>query len=264
MLAPSKTPTGSSPASLQLLLPHSSVDNAEGLLRMLEGTAGADVIHKGSPNTDVTPLRADMLTNQGESRFEVLRDGLSFDLTYLGKPSLGMLRQFDAELRSRAGLTTEDCGMVAIAPGAHLSGAERHHPVLRAQFAIADDFCARITGALVLWPPSRVTVEAMAFLEPVESWGDPPCAPSRLMFPLSETLDAAMQSEGLAYFTGQEIRLEGDLAREDRAAKIGGWLSHLLAREGRLDNGARIAAPDGRYLALEPSTNGRFVRVRLV
>ena len=79
---------------------------------------------------------------------------------------------------------------------------------------------------------------------------------------LVPTPDGGMHSQGLALFTGQELRLEPDLA-SDRAtgAKIGLRLMHWLVEHGRLEAPERIPGPDGEPLRMEPSSNGRFVRV---
>jgi hypothetical protein len=71
-----------------------------------------------------------------------------------------------------------------------------------------------------------------------------------------------MQSEGLALFTGQELRIEPELAEDKAAAaKIAVRLIDLLVAEGTLAAPRRIAGADGSPLRLEPSANGRFVRV---
>jgi hypothetical protein len=71
-----------------------------------------------------------------------------------------------------------------------------------------------------------------------------------------------MQSQGLALFTGQELRLEPELAT-DRAegAKIALRLMHSLVEHGPLDAEERLTGPDGQPLRLEPSENQRFIRV---
>ena len=74
--------------------------------------------------------------------------------------------------------------------------------------------------------------------------------------------DGGMQSQGLALFTGQELRLEPELAADRTAgAKVALRLMHWLVEHGRLEAKETLPGPDGRPLHLEPSANGRFVRV---
>jgi hypothetical protein len=71
-----------------------------------------------------------------------------------------------------------------------------------------------------------------------------------------------MHSEGLALFTGQELRLEPELVRDPAAAaKLAVRLIDHLVERGRIAKQEVTAGPDEGSLRLEPSANGQFVRV---
>ena len=75
-------------------------------------------------------------------------------------------------------------------------------------------------------------------------------------------MGSALQSMGLAYFTGQELRLEADLAMDaDSSTRLGLRIAEMLAHRGPLEQVELFAGPDGGTVRLEPSGNGRFVRV---
>ena len=114
----------------------------------------------------------------------------------------------------------------------------------------------------VAWHPARSWSTTAHYRDSVLRWFDGGVFPGLGLAALSETRDGAMQSEGLALFTGQELRLEPELA-ENRvaAAKIGLRLMHWLVEHGPLDAAEALAGPDGQPLRLEPSSNGRYVRV---
>jgi hypothetical protein len=71
-----------------------------------------------------------------------------------------------------------------------------------------------------------------------------------------------MQSEGLAFFTGQELRIEPELAAAGpRAAQIALRLIHALVERGPVEGPENVLGPSGEPLRLQPSPNRRFVRV---
>ena len=73
--------------------------------------------------------------------------------------------------------------------------------------------------------------------------------------------DGGLQSQGIALFTGQELRLEPELVVDRAAAaKVALRLMHWMVETGTLREEARLTGPDGLPLRLEPSENGRFVR----
>jgi hypothetical protein len=79
---------------------------------------------------------------------------------------------------------------------------------------------------------------------------------------LAEVGDGGLHSEGLAFFTGQELRIEPELAGDKAAAaRLAVRLINELVERGRIDQPERIAGPQGEPLKLAPSENGRFVRV---
>ena len=77
-----------------------------------------------------------------------------------------------------------------------------------------------------------------------------------------ETVDSALQSVGLEYWIGQELRLEPPLSADEIAAtRLGVRLVNHMVLAGTLESEDRITAPDGRPLVLRPSGNGKFIRV---
>jgi hypothetical protein len=75
-------------------------------------------------------------------------------------------------------------------------------------------------------------------------------------------LGGGIESRGLSYFTGQELRIEpGAAADEGQATLLALRLAGQLIYQGRLETTEQATAPNGATLRLEPSSNGRFVRV---
>jgi len=77
-----------------------------------------------------------------------------------------------------------------------------------------------------------------------------------------ETLDGGLQSVGLDYFIGQELRIEPSLATEKGAAtRLAIRLVNQLVVMGGIHESERVIAPDGTRLVMRPSRNKNFIRV---
>lgn len=85
--------------------------------------------------------------------------------------------------------------------------------------------------------------------------------PAFCLAALAPTPDGGMQSEGLSLFTGQELRIEPELASDRvEAGKLAVRLLHWLYEHGRVVAPERVTVPDGPSVRLEPSPNLRFIR----
>ncbi len=193
---------------------------------------------------------------------ELLANGLTFDLTGLAPGGAA-----DTPPRGHSyGLPegTDDYLLEAITlrPGPHLAGGATMLPVVRTLASLAAQLTVLPGARAVAWHPARSWCAADRFCDAVLRWLDGGAFPAFALAALSPTNDGGMQSEGMALFAGQELRLEPDVA-EDRAAaaKIGVRLLHWLSEHGRLTGPERINGIEGVVLRLEPSANGRFVRV---
>lgn len=193
---------------------------------------------------------------------ELLVSGLTFDLTGLagGKP---------APLPARAHLygvapSVADAPLEAITlmPGPHLAGGGSMLPVVRMLAWLAANL-ARLPGTrAVVWHPARCWSGPQHFRDVVLRWIEGGVFPGFGLAAISPMADGGLQTEGLALFTGQELRIEPDTATDRAAAaKIALRLLHLLVENGRVDVPELVTGPGGEKLRLEPSANGRFVRV---
>ncbi|NQX94505.1 MAG: hypothetical protein HRT64_06240 [Erythrobacter sp.] len=77
-----------------------------------------------------------------------------------------------------------------------------------------------------------------------------------------ETIDQGLQSVGLDYWIGQELRIEAPLASDKVAAtRLGVRLINQLILMGGLEKDEAIIGPDGSRLVLRLSENHKYVRV---
>jgi hypothetical protein len=193
---------------------------------------------------------------------ELLANGLTFDLVGLAPgaaaPAIPRGHSFGLPMN----IETWACEAITLQPGPHLESGAALLPVVRSLAWLA----ARLAGLpgvqAVAWHPARCWSPPEQFRNTVLRWIEGGVFPAFCLAALSPMPDGGLQSEGLALFTGQELRLEPELA-EDRvtAGKIGLRLLDWLVEHGPLTDPNQLIAPDESPLRLEPSANGRFVRV---
>ncbi len=237
--------------------------DAGAIRKLIDEVGGFDIA--GCPAGSADGIAQVALAGNGTSPdgwVELICSGLSFDLRGLspwaGRPLPDCAYPFDLS----ADLEPTSLEAVELRPGPHLAGGERMTPIVRVMMDLATRLCALDGLAAVAWHPARSWIGPLYFASIVTNWLDGGVFPGLGLVGLGMVADGGMQSEGVAFFTGQEIRIEPELA-EDRvsAAKIAVRLIDHLVEAGPLAERAEFMGPDGRMLRIEPSSNARCVRV---
>ena len=194
---------------------------------------------------------------------ELLRDGLTFDLCGLfpGGASTFASVEHRFDLEQLPGAAHYEA--LHLAPGHHLAGGERTMPVVKAMIALARDLVHHFdTLEAVVWPASQSAIGRRFFESVTTAWLDGGPFPALGLTAFRETIDGALQSTGLDFWIGQELRIEPPLSSEKVAAtRLGVRLVNQLIAVGGIEGDERIIAPDGSRLLLRTSRNGRFIRV---
>lgn len=209
------------------------------------------------------PAAGEITPGPGDERWlELLASGLTFDLTGLAPGPPTPLPEHAHSFALAPGTHGSALEAIRLAPGPHLAGGEAMRPVVRTLAWLAARLCALPGIRAVAWHPARNWCSPRHYAENVLRWTDGGPFPGFSLAALAPMADGGLQSEGLALFTGQELRIEPELA-EDRVegAKLALRLLHLLVEHGRMDRPETIKGSDFNNLRLEPSGNGRFVRV---
>lgn len=194
---------------------------------------------------------------------ELLRDGLAFDLEGLA-PGLAseipkISDKFDLD-KSPASLRLE---AIELRPGSHLAGAGSSEPVVRTMLALACDLILQFDDLVaVAWGPSQSVIGRRYFESVVSAWLDGGAFPALGLTSFRETIDGALQSVGLEFWIGQELRLEPPvLSDKVEATRLGVRLINQLILIGGIEKTERVVGPDGSRLIMRPSTNRKFIRV---
>lgn len=200
----------------------------------------------------------------GPHWIELVTRGVSFDLCGIA-PSEPILPPktnyaFDVDRT----LSESSLETLELFPGAHLSGGEKTIPILKAMFGLCRDIVHHFPAAeAVVWSPAQSIIGRRFFESTITAWVDGGAFPALGLTAFRETMDGGLQSVGLNYLIGQELRIEPALAADRVAAtRLGIRLINQLVMVGRVSEREWVIAPDGRRLCVEPSENGKYVRVQ--
>ncbi len=191
---------------------------------------------------------------------EMLVTGLTFDVAGLA-PEAG---EATPAIAHRFGLAADCTGAgleaVVIRPGAHLAGAAAMLPVVRACVALGAALATHTGAAAIVWIPARTAMAPYYFAATIADWLGGGAFPALGLTALVLD-DSGMTSEGLAFFTGQELEVAG--SDPAQAGRIAVRMVHTLVSHGALVAPTRLVGPEGESLLAEPSGDGSRVRVTL-
>ncbi len=200
---------------------------------------------------------------QEHAWMELLREGLTFDLEGIAP---GPASEFP-EIEHRFDLEQSPNGFrfdaMRISIGQHLSGGERSLPIMRGMVGLARDLTHHFDDVkAVVWSPSKSAIGRQYFESVSTAWIEGGSFPALGLTAFRETIDGALQTVGLDYWIGQELRIEPPLAGgKFIATRLGVRLVNQLILVGGLSESERIVAPDGGRLIMRSSKNSKFVRV---
>lgn len=193
---------------------------------------------------------------------ELVVDGLTFDLLGLA-PGCSLQAR---PPRYHFGLESGDlagCEFIGLAPGPHLAGAANAMPVLRTMLRLACALTREWDRALgTLWLPADSAMQRDLFVSAIESWLEGGAFPALGLTGVLEQPDGRLASDGLDFFTGQELVLDAALGADRVAAtRLLVRLIDRLVGNPPLHVETSIRLEDGRELWLTPS--GATIEVAL-
>jgi hypothetical protein len=193
----------------------------------------------------------------------LLRDGLTFDVCGFASGPQSVWPEIAHRFDLPELPQPESFDVMTITPGPHLAAAGRTMPVMQTMLALACDLSRHFADlAAVCWAPSRSAIGRKFFESVTSAWLEGGPFPALGLTAFSQTEDGAIISEGLDFWTGQELRIEPPLSADRIAAtRLGIRIVNQLVIVGALQESDRITAPDGTRLMLAPSVDGKLVRV---
>ena len=194
---------------------------------------------------------------------ELLSAGLTFDLSGLapGPASDFPVAEHRFDLPEIPTPATYEA--LTLHPGPHLDGSGGSAPVVRVMLALACDLVRHFPDCTAIsWGPARSVIGRRLFESVISAWLDGGPFPALGLTAFAPTADGALESIGLDFWIGQELRIEPPLSTDRVAAtRLGVRLVNHLVLMGGLADDDRITAPDGTRLVLRPSRNRALISV---
>jgi hypothetical protein len=193
---------------------------------------------------------------------ELLAGGLTFDLAGLAPaasapmPTMAHFYGFP----ERPG--PEPAEAITLMPGEQLRGGESLLPVMRTMAGLATRLAALSEVTAVVWHPARCAMAPAVFASAIGRWLAGGAFPSLGLTALFRDGDGAICSEGLAFFIGQELRIDPIISiNTEQKAKIAARLINQLVGSDPIHQPFEFIGPNGEKLSVEPSGNDGFLRV---
>lgn len=193
---------------------------------------------------------------------ELLASGLTFDLRGLSPAEGASVPLFRHGFGLAPGQQSLECEAVALEPSVHVASGAAMVPVVRVLAGIAEVLCGLDTVCAVCWNPAASWMESGYFVRLVRSWLAGGAFPGLGLTGIERTGDGGIETDGLAFFTGQELRVE-PLAGEAPAdtVKLAVRTIDLLVRHGHVDSSYNLTGPAGEGLQIVPDPGGRLLRL---
>jgi hypothetical protein len=151
---------------------------------------------------------------------------------------------------------------VSLRLGPHIEAGRGSLAILREWFALATALADSLGASGIVWTPAGLALGPPLLARNLQAWTARGELPVTLLASFHPTLDRAVQSSGLAFFTGQEFRIEpqlvGGTQQVDTLARL--LFRHLVYAGPQSETG-HLSTPDGHPLRIEPAADGRTIRV---
>lgn len=206
---------------------------------------------------------ADALWPGQQHWLELLSDGLTFDLSGFAPGLPSPIPAFDHRFDLPAVPTAADHEAMMLRPGPHLAAGGNTMPLMRVMLALACDLVRQFDDLIAVgWGPAGTAIGRRFFESVTTAWLDGGPFPALGLTAFVETPDQAIESAGLGFWIGQELRIEPPLSTDRVAAtRLGIRLVNHLVMVGGLAEDDRIVAADGTRLVLRPSRNRDLISV---
>lgn len=216
----------------------------------------------GAVEPPLPPARISHRPDGGEGWLELLASGLTFDISGL-EPAGPVFPEPALHLFGLSG-DVRDLALeaVTLAPGQHVASGAAMLPVVRVMNGLAARLASLPGVRAVVWHPARSWMEPEYFIRIVTGWLGGGAFPALGLTALARTADG-LESNGLDFFTGQELQIAGREGEPPAAiARLAARIIDLLVRQGPLRETIALPGPDGEELLVEPAADGRIVKVR--
>lgn len=194
---------------------------------------------------------------------ELLVNGLTFELTGLRPGKAMPLPQRRHSFGLPEASEISDCEAITLVPGRHVAGGFAMIPVVQAMTGLAAHIALPLGAQAVCWHPAKSWMEPQYFSRVTMNWLAGGAFPALGLTALQANANGAVVSEGLSYFAGQEVIVEGRKGEEAAdVARLAVRFVDFIATNGPFKGDLEFEGPGGELLRAEVSGYGKLVTVR--
>lgn len=135
-------------------------------------------------------------------------------------------------------------------------------PVVRTMACVASALALELEALAVCWEPAGSWMDCQYFSRVIDGWCAGGAFPALGLTGIERTHDGGVESDGLSFFVGQELRIES--RRGESAAdtvKLAARVIDHLVSNGAIFAREPLVGPGGETLLAEPSADGKLLRV---
>ncbi len=205
-----------------------------------------------------------IVSNNGEDQgwLELLAKGLTFDLSGLAPAASREVPPSRHKFGLPSGFTEGQFEALALLPGPHLAGGGKMLLVVKAMAAVAGELAQGLGAQAVCWLPAGSWMDPGYFERAICNWNAGGAFPALGMTGVLTQSNELIESDGLAFFNGQEVQIEPRLGEPAvETVKLAVRVIDHLVHLGPLSLPDNLTGPDGTPMRLEPSADGRRVKV---
>ncbi|MHA6333679.1 hypothetical protein ACXYL9_08325 [Qipengyuania sp. CAU 1752] len=195
---------------------------------------------------------------------EVQRDGLTYDCSGLAPGPVNAMPDINRWLGTQPESAVGKSSHIGLGLGPHIRAGQAVLPILRGLLKLTVDLAGSFEDcAGACWLASRMAVDRQSLESMIERADGGGTLPLPWLVATHETPEGHVVTEGLSYFSGQELQIRSGVAQDTpEAALLALRLANQVIYMGGLDTSERFTGPDGLVLRLEPSGDSHLIDVQ--
>lgn len=194
---------------------------------------------------------------------ELLCDGLTFDVAGLAPGPESGFPQIEHRFDYPEPPDPQDHEVITLRAGPHLAAGGNAMPLMRTLLGVACQMVRHFEDLVaVSWAPARSVIGRRFFESVTSAWLEGGPFPALGLTAFVDTGDGALESTGLDFWIGRELRIEPPIGADRVAAtRLGIRLVNHLVLAGEPAGDERIVAPDGTPLVLRAARERALISV---
>lgn len=199
---------------------------------------------------------------EAEGWVELLASGLTFELHGLVPAASCRIDEAQHTFGVTRAAMPERLEAVRLVPGGHIAAGGRMLPVVRTLTGLAVGFALVLPVAAVCWEAAESWMEPGYFARVIVNWLSGGPFPALGLTAIERHDDGSVESVGLGFFSGQEVRVEprpGESASD--TAKLALRVIDHVIRHGPVDRLIQLDSAGGETVFAEPVAARGLVKV---